>query len=133
MQQYAQEFMRYLQANGVRYTESDDNVINIAYCGQNLETVEVYVFFDDDGEPFVQFRCWDIANFKEDPDAAIVMCNDLNAAYRWVKFFPDEDGDIIATIDTMIDINTCGYICLSLVQRMVSIIDEAYPEIERYL
>jgi hypothetical protein len=89
------------------------------------------VFFDEDDDPVVQLVCWEILNFKAREEQAIQLCNKLNLQYRWVKFYIDNDKDMVASLDATFDEETCGEICLSLVRRMVSIIDDVYPEVAK--
>lgn len=131
MQSYAKVFCEYMDNNGIRYTVQKENVIKVVYNGDNLETIPVYVIFDEDNDPLVSFKCWDIANFKNKEAEALVVCNSLNCEWRWVKFRLDSDKDIVASIDAIIDLNTCGKECLSLVKRVVNIVDDAYPEIAK--
>ncbi len=133
MATFKQLFMYYLDSQGVKYTDKDDDAVLITYSGDNMKSIPVYVFFDRDGDPLVQFRCWDIANFKDKIAEGIVTCNSLNAKYRWVKFYLDEDQDIICECDAYVDQGTCGAECLALVRRLVNITDEAYPEFMRAL
>ncbi len=124
---YAQLFVNHMNANGIKYTEENERVIKVAYGGDNMDSIAVYVFFDKDGEPMIQCKSWNILNFKNNVDKGIVVCNQLNAKYRWVKFYIDDDSDVICELDAMIDEETCGNECLTLVRRIVSIVDEAYP------
>ena len=52
----------------------------------------------------------------------------MNAQYRWVKFYIDGDQDIACQSDALVDIESVGSECLQMVERMVGIMDEAYPE-----
>ena len=131
MQMYAREFTMHMDANGIKYTEQDEHVIKVSYSGDNMDSIPVFVFFDEDGDPYAQFKCWNIANFKNNESVAIELCNKLNAEYRWVKFYIDDDKDVVASIDAMLDMGSCGEECLSLVRRVVSIVDDAYPQIAR--
>ena len=131
MQIYLQEFLAYLDEKGVKYTEQNDHVVKVTYTGDNLDTIPVFVIFDQDGDPYVQFKCWNIANFKNNEAKGINICNKLNSEYRWVKFYIDSDVDVIASIDAMIDMTTCGEECLSLVRRVVNIVDDSYPDIAK--
>ena len=36
MQVYKNEFVRYMDANGVKYTLQDDNVVKVTYTGDNM-------------------------------------------------------------------------------------------------
>ena len=128
---YAQEFIDYLDEEDIYYTEKDEHVVQVSFRGENLNSIDVYLFFDEDGDPLVQLRCWSIANFKSNERAAIEICNVLNAEYRWVKFYIDKDKDIVASIDAVVDGDICGSLCLFLIRRMINIVDEAYPRIAK--
>lgn len=125
---YKQAFMAYMEQQGVKYRDKDEFVVTVTYTGDNLKTIPIYVFFDKDGDGLVQLACWEICNFSEDKQAAgLICCNQLNSKYRWVKFYVDSDRDTRAEMDAIIDPQTVGAECLSLVRRMVNIVDEAYP------
>ena len=129
MVHYAQLFVNHMIEQGVKYTEQKENVIKVVYSGDNLDTIPIYVFFDKDGDSLISCKCWDILSFKNNKAAGIAVCNALNARFRWVKFYIDDDADVVADLDAVIDDETCGAECLQLVRRMVSIIDDAYPDI----
>lgn len=134
MANYKNLFMRHMDREGVKYTEMDDHVVKVVYTGDNLKTIPIFVFFDENGEPLISVKCWEIANFKNEKMAGgMIACNELNKRYRWVKFFLDDDSDVIAQIDAYVDEATCGGECLNLVKRMVNIIDEGYPTFMRAL
>ena len=127
MANYKQQFMTYMDRQGIKYTDVSDYVVRVSYSGDNMETIATYVFFDEDGDDMVQVACSSIANFKDSMAAGLVACNTMNAKYRWVKFYLDKDCDLECTIDVYIDESTCGSECLRLVKRVVNIVDEAYP------
>ena len=133
MANYKNLFMRYMDDEGIKYTDVKENVVKVVYTGDNLKSIPIFVFFDKDGDPLVSFKCWEIANFKDKEAVGIITCNQLNNQYRWVTFYVDDDADVITQIDSYVDENTCGPICMSLVRRMVNIVDEAYPEFMRAL
>ena len=79
-------------------------------------------------------KCWDVAKIADEKyEKGLMDCNALNQTYRWVKFYIDEDKDVIVQSDTFVDELTCGEECLILVKRMVSIIDEGYPTLMQKL
>lgn len=131
MQDYARAFCAYMDANGIKYTVQKENFIKVLYRGDNLDSIPVFAIFDEDNDPLVAFKCWDIANFKNKEADALIVCNILNAEYRWVKFYLDKDNDIVASIDAIIDLDTCGSECMALVRRVVNIVDDAYPRIAK--
>lgn len=127
MASYKELFMRHMDREGVKYEDRNDFVVKVTYGGDNLKSIPIFVFFDEDGDPIVQFKCWDIANFKDKEAKGILACNEANTQYRWVKYSIDKDADVVASIDAYIDDDTCGAVCLSLVRRMVNITDDVYP------
>ena len=127
MANYKRMFMNYMDMEGIKYVDRDEHVVRVTYTGDNLKTIPVYVFFDEDGDPIVQFKCWEIANFKGKEGKGIYACNMMNKEYRWVKFSLDDDSDIVASIDAYISADNCGEVCMSLVRRVVNITDDAYP------
>ena len=64
MQIYAQAFIEFMDKNDIKYTEQKENVLKIVYDGENMDSIPVFVFFDDEGDPVVQFKCWNVLNFK---------------------------------------------------------------------
>jgi len=133
MSMYKQLFMQYMDANGIKYTDCDEHAVRVAYTGEYLKAIPIFVFFDRDGDPLTAFKCWEIASFKDKRDRAIVVCNELNSKYRWVKFFVNDENNIVADADAMLDASTCGEECMSIVRRLVSIIDESYLMIMKAL
>ena len=133
MANYKQLFMRYMDAEGIKYVDRDEFVVKVTYTGDNMKSIPVFVFFDEDGDPIVQMKCWDIANFKGKEAKAVLACNEMNKNWRWIKFHLDDDADIVASIDAYIEPTTCGEECMRLVRRVVNITDEAYPTFARAL
>ena len=127
MANYKQLFMRYMDQEGIKYTDTGDNTVKVVYTGDNIKSIPIFVYFDKDGDPIIQLKCWEIANFKNKEAKGMIACNQTNKEWRWIKFYLDDDADIIAGCDAYIDDVTCGKECLSLVRRMVNIIDDAYP------
>lgn len=133
MPNYKNLTMRYLDGEGIKYTDPGENRLRIVYTGDNLKSIPVLVVFDKDGDPLVQFFCFEICNYKGKEDKGIQVCNEMNNKYRWVKYYVDSDSDIVCTIDAHIDSLSCGEEVLELVRRVVNITDEAYPSFMRGL
>ena len=134
MADYKSPYLRYMDTKGIKYNDRGDNTVMVKYTGDNLKTISILVLFDKDGDNLVQFACWEIARFNDDKYAAgMITCNSMNAKFRWVKFYIDEDKDIRAEMDAYVDLGTVGEECSHLVSRMVNIIDEAYPEFMKAL
>ena len=133
MADYKKIFLAYLNENNIHYSDHSEFAVRIPYSGQNLKNIPMFVSFHKDGLALANIKCFEIAGFKGKEDIALRLCNDLNNRFRWLKFYVDPDADIIASLDTYVDEHNCGFFCLDLVKRSVSIIDEAYPLITRAL
>ena len=131
MQEFAQKFIDQMDEDEIKYTEVNDTTVKVSFSGDNLKTITVYAFFEEDGTPYVQFRCWEIESFKNNEEAGLAACNALNLQFRWAKFFLDKDKDVAATLDAVLDENTVGEDCCSLMMRLVSIVDDAYPQLAK--
>ena len=129
MADYKNIFLNYLEENKVHYTDHSEFAVRIPYSGQNLKVIPMFVSFDKEGRATANIKCFEIANFKGKEDKGLRLCNKLHNQYRWLKFYLDNDADMIACLDTYFDEYSCGFFCLDLVQRSVAIIDEVYPKI----
>ena len=130
MANYKAAVLRFLDSKGIKYQDEGAYRISVSYKCENIPSVKVAVVFDDDGDGLVALRSWSLGSVKDDKYARVLMlCNDLNDKYRWVKFYIDKDQDICAALDAVIDINTCGAEVHQLLTRMVGICDGAYSEI----
>ena len=131
---YKEAYLRYMDANGIKYTDRGENMVRVAYSCSNIKSVPVIVIFDKEGKNLVQFVCCEVASFKDDKMApGLVACNAMNAKYRWVKFYLDSDQDVRVEADALVSMDTVGEECAQMVSRMVNIIDDAYPEFMRAL
>ncbi|MBR5479315.1 MAG: YbjN domain-containing protein [Clostridia bacterium] len=127
MSDFIKLFTDKLEEQEIWYTAIDKNIIKVNMSGENKKDFPVYVVFDSEGLPIVQFKCWDIVSFTGKEALGIVMCNSMNKLYRWVRFYLDDTASVIVDTDTYVEENTCGEACLNLLQKMASIIDDAYP------
>jgi hypothetical protein len=130
---YKRAFIDYMDDNNIKYSDIDDFCVSVTYSGDNMKSIKVYVFFDKDGDDMVQLCCMEIAGFKGNEAEGIIVCNNTNAKYRWVKFYIDDDGDLMCEIDAYLDEHSSGSECMRLVRRVVSIVDEVYPTFMRAL
>lgn len=95
--------------------------------------MDVVVVFDDD-DSAVGVRAFDICSVSPDKvDKIYEVCSDLNARFRWVRFYVDSDNSITAADDAVIQLATVGEEVFELVARMTSIVDDAYPELMKAL
>ncbi len=126
-------YLREMEKRDIKYIDIDDTRVKVRYTGENTKSIEVIVIFDKNDETgYVALRCWSFGSIPENKRSMVInKCNELNTHYRWVKFFVDNEGDLGVGMDAIIDVCTVGNICIQLVDRMVGIYDEAYPELMR--
>ena len=133
MANYVKAVKKYLDEQEIKYEELNDHAIRVRYNGENLRVISVNVIFDEDGEDIVQLKAWGVANFADKMASGLITCNQLNVKYRWVTFCIDMEKDVCCSLDAYIDANSCGFEVQRLILRMVSIIDETYPEFQKAL
>lgn len=114
----------------VRVLEDGDEMVQL---GAKLDNtfVQLIIFFDADEEA-VAIRCFDLVRVSEEQyPKALMSCNALNDRMRWVKFCIDKERNVQAEVDAVIDDTNAGKVTMNLVLRMASIIDDAYPVINK--
>ena len=114
----------------VRVLEDGDEMVQL---GAKLDNtfVQLIIFFDAD-EDAVAIRCFDLVRVSEEQyPKALMSCNALNDRMRWVKFCIDKERNVQAEVDAVIDDINAGKVTMNLVLRMASIIDDAYPVINK--
>lgn len=135
MKRMAQEFLDAVEKKGYKHGNvyEDDKmiVVPLTFTLDNAEfTIEV--FFENDGT-HVAIRCFDLLKVKDQQFApAVLCCNDLNKAFRWVKFYVDrEKGNVVLEDDAIVIEGAAGGEILELVLRMATIADESYPKLNK--
>ena len=119
-----------LTYESVRVLEDGDEMVQL---GAKLDNtfVQLIILFDAD-EDAVAIRCFDLVRVSEEQyPKALMSCNALNDRMRWVKFCIDKERNVQAEVDAVIDDTNAGKVTMNLVLRMASIIDDAYPVINK--
>ena len=118
-----------LDQRGIKYSELDNAkqpAVRIGYSLQNMNHLDVFFWFDEDGET-MHFGSGVLAHVPENKtEVALRAINDANVNYRWLTFFLDKDNDIVASGDAILSPNVVGDTCYELLNRTLSICDEAY-------
>lgn len=128
---YKEAFVAHLQKESVKYVDRDEDAVDISFNGKNASSIRVTVRFSKDNEGYVHFFNMTIGSFKDKEAEAMKQCNAMNMKYRWVKFYVDNDSDVIVDADAIVDLGSVGKECLEIVIRTVKIIDDVYPEFMR--
>ena len=91
----------------------------------------VFIIFDEDGTS-AHIVTSPIARVSAEKTAGVLCTlNECNQKFRWVKFFLDEDNDVIADSDMDFDEQNAAGVCIEAAVRTASIVNEAYPDIMR--
>ncbi len=123
-------YMTYMKENKIYFSDRDELSLSVTYSCENAGSVTVYVRFDDDDSGCAHFSVSGIASCDASSrNAGLAACNQLNSRYRWVKFYLDSDNKVAADSDAMAFPETSGEVFSLLVQRMVTVIDAAYPKL----
>lgn len=122
-----QFFTDYLDKKKITYSITDEDRVSVQFHGEKMSSINVDVIFGDDGED-VAMRAFSIAKVPQEKNIKCCLaCSKLNAMFRWVKFYVDDDAEITAAHDAIIDPCTTGSECYKLLMRVGHIVDQAYP------
>ena len=119
---------------GLKYEHIDDYekpMITLNFGGGDFSYthVAIHVIFDLDGES-AQIVTSPVAAVPGEKTAKLLLTlNECNHKFRWIKFYLDEDNDVIVNADIIFDEINAGPTCIEIVMRTANIIDEAYPDI----
>ena len=93
--------------------------------------ITINVIFDEDGES-AQVLTSPIASVPTEKTSRLLLTlNECNNKFRWVKFYLDDDNDVIADGDVLFDEQNAADVVIEMVMRTASIIDDAYADIMR--
>ena len=120
----------FFDSKGLHYEilGDDEEVIHFGLPMENREGIMLFLFFAPDGTS-VSIRNFDLVKIPEGKKAqAIMVCNELNLHFKWVKFaYDDERKCIQATDDAVIQLDSCGDEVLRCSIQLMRVCDEAYP------
>lgn len=124
-----QNFTDFLESNNIKYSVQDERCVRISYQLENLPQLAAVFFFSEECHD-VSIHVFSIAKVASNKlMQAYKLCSELNAKWRWVKFYVDEDNEFTAETDAVIEPNTAGHECGELLLRCVDIVKDSYPSI----
>jgi hypothetical protein len=126
----------YFDSIGLKYGLEGDNreVISSGFGGMsNLSSIRILLIFDAEGQTMHLIAPQIVKVPQEKVGAMYKTVNALNQKFRWVKFYIDNDGDVMVDADCILDMDSCGQECLEIMQRTASIANEAFPIIMKEL
>ena len=111
--------------------EYDNPVIVLNFGGGDFSYthVAIHLVFDLDGTS-AQIATSPIASAPAEKTAQMLLAlNACNHKFRWIKFYLDDDNDVVANGDVIFDEQNTADACIEMIMRAANIIDEAYPDI----
>lgn len=108
----------------LRELEDGEICIDFPYSGKAVK-----LFFNGEDGGYLSIYCI-FENVPNDKIVdLIVVCNEFNSKYKWVKFYVDDDGDLILQDDAILNVETAADEAMELLVRLIKIGDEAKPAI----
>ena len=98
---------------------------------ENRETT--FLFLGEDGVSVQMMTVIKSMGNDEKFVEAVMACNQQNRRFRFVKFIVDDDNDIMALSDAILDVSTAGEECFELLVRTLKTIKEARPQIMKVI
>lgn len=110
------------------YREIEYGTMEIIQQGKNMQNVRIVVGFGDGTSNRPWFKCFDLGRFADDKYAAgLIACNNANKQYRWLRFYIDEENDVVAAADAIVSEESVFDEVIELIIRMMQIVDNLYP------
>lgn len=123
-----------LAERGLKFDHVDEYenpmiVLNFGGGDFSFTHLAIHVIFDLDGSS-AQLATSPIASVPAEKTAQMLLTlNACNHKFRWVKFYLDDDNDVVANGDVIFDEQNTGDACIELIMRAANIVDEAYADI----
>ena len=125
-------FVNLLESKNFKYssaqlTENED-LVSLPYDGQEVDCI----FSGDKGE-YLSLYCYYESVDDEKVADVIMLCNELNSVYKWVKFFVNDKQKLVIEDDALLSLDTAGDEAFELIVRMVHIVSDEKKKIMRTL
>lgn len=122
----------YFEDQGLKVDERNELTLRLGWGLRSAGNGSIDIFFnfyEDDSRVHVEGI--NFCNVPEDKfDRMYKLMNDFNAHYSFVSFYLDEEHQqITAQVDAVIQLDTCGEECNELMERILAVVEDAYPEI----
>ena len=124
----AERFIQNLKEKNLNYaagdTERGDTVVDFPYQGK----VTKCIFSGECGEYFSMYLVYERIPQEKVIDL-ILLCNELNAEYKWVTYYVDKDNDLVMHDDAIVSPDSAAEECFELLIRMLKISEDLKPRI----
>ena len=122
MNKYTQLFTKLLDAKDFNYETheaTDASFVTFPYKGKSIACI----FSGDNGEYFSLYLSYE--QIPEDKYAdVLILCNELNSTYKWVKFYIDKENNFCLDNDAILSEATAAEEAFELLVRLINISDE---------
>lgn len=130
MATYSILFERYLVSKKIKYVRHENNLFQIDYQGEHMKTIPLCCSFDDEDElDMAMVMCFQIARYTKDNELlAMAMCNGMNSILPYIRFYVDDDHEIVARCDIRIHE---PYFCddiIATMNLMAEAVDSIYED-----
>lgn len=116
-----------LKPKAVQELENGGNIVVIGVSGKNTNYDVLFIFDAKGGTVSIRVPRL-VAGCPEDKTLALLdAINDINAKYRWLKFYLNKDQNIVAQADAYANASADDNVCMKMLFRFGNIIDECYP------
>lgn len=124
----ATRFTDFLDSKDLRYDtklgERGRSIVSFPYDGK----VTKLYFSGDDGTYLSMYTIYESVPAEKAADI-LVVCNELNCKYKWVKFYLDDDNDLIVEADAILTVSTAADVAFELMLRLFDITGESKAKI----
>lgn len=132
---YMDDYCRLMDSLKLNHTKTAENIVRVPYKASNAEGLSVYIIFDKAGGNTVEYRVHTHESFAGAGrlSRGLILCNSLNALYRWSRFYLDETRELLAEFDVPLPENDAGKVCKKYCDVLARNVDVVYPEIRKAL
>ena len=86
------------------------------------------IFSGDLGQYFSMYLVYERIPEEKVPNL-IFLCNQLNAEYKWITYYVDDDNDLVMHDDAIVSPETAAEECFELLIRMLKVSEDLRPRI----
>ena len=132
-------FLEALDELELKYTyggidqDNDEKVTIETTLEDTDKSIEIFFYFSED-EELCSIRVWNLIDFDEENLAELYkICNDLNAGYKYCKFYVDEsDYSISVDLDVILRSTDSADICSEALAHIYNICTYAMEDLSPY-
>ena len=124
----ANKFAKFLEEKGLHFdtntTNTGRSVVSFPYDGKVAR-----IFFGGEEGTYMSIYLVFESVPEEKTMDLLVVCNELNNKYKWVKFYLDDENDLVLEDDAILTVATAPDEVFELMIRMFEIEKEVKPQI----